>query len=43
LILEEKLRPLGVEIIITYPAKPCGPYKTATDYFIDRLKAEERP
>lgn len=41
LMLEERLKPLGVEIIVTYPAKPTGPYQTATDYFVDRLKAEE--
>jgi arylsulfatase A-like enzyme len=39
---QELVKPLGVEIIVTYPAKPAGPYKTATEYFIDRLKAEEQ-
>ncbi len=29
-----------IEIIIAYPVKPTGPYKTATEYFVDRLKAE---
>ena len=34
LMLEEKLKPLGVKMILTYPAKPTGPFRTATDYFI---------
>jgi hypothetical protein len=37
-MLEERLKPLGVEIIVTYPARPAGAYKNATDYFIGRLK-----
>jgi acetyl esterase/lipase len=39
-MLEERLAPIGVELILTYPAEPSGPYQTPTDYFIDRLKAE---
>lgn len=38
MMLEEKLKPLGVEVILTYPAKPSGPYKNATDYLVARLK-----
>ncbi len=40
LMLEERIKPLGVEIIVTYPARPAGAYKNATDYFIGRLKGE---
>lgn len=40
LMLEEKLKPLGVEIIVTYPAKRAGKFKTATDYLIAKLKSE---
>jgi acetyl esterase/lipase len=38
-ILEEKLRPLGVEIIVTSKAEPAGDFKNPTDYFISRLTA----
>jgi acetyl esterase/lipase len=41
LMLEERLKPLGVEIVVTCPARPVGVHKNATDYFIDRLKVEE--
>jgi acetyl esterase/lipase len=36
-ILEEKLKPLGVEIIVTSKAEPAGDFKNPTDYFISRL------
>lgn len=36
-MLEEKLRPLGVEIIVTSKAEPVGDFKSVTDYFIHRL------
>ena len=36
-ILEEKLKPLRVEILITSTAEPAGEFKTITDYFIKRL------
>ena len=38
-MLEQKLRPLGVEVILTYPAKPAGKYKNPTGYFLERLRA----
>lgn len=37
-ILEEKLKPLGVEIIVTSTAEPAGEFKTVTDYFLRGLK-----
>lgn len=36
-ILEEKLKPLGVEIVVTSEAEPAGDFKTPTDYFVRRL------
>jgi acetyl esterase/lipase len=42
LMLEEKLKPLGVAMILTYPARPMGAYKNATDYLIAKLKAPEK-
>jgi hypothetical protein len=45
-ILEEKLKPLGVEIIVTSKAEPMGDFKNPTDYFIKRLtvsSAEPEP
>jgi hypothetical protein len=38
-ILEEKLKPLGVDIIVTSKGEPAGDFKNATDYFIQRLTA----
>lgn len=40
MMLAEKLEPLGVDVIVTYPAKPAGDYKNATDYLIAKLKGE---
>lgn len=40
LMLAEKLKPLGVDIVVTYPGAPEGRFKSATDYFLHRLKAE---
>jgi acetyl esterase/lipase len=37
LMLEERLKPLGVEMILTYPAKRAGNFKNATEYFIAKL------
>lgn len=42
-ILEEKLKPLGVEIIVTSKGEPAGDFKTATDYFVHRLAAKSLP
>jgi acetyl esterase/lipase len=38
MMLEEKLKPLGVEVTVTYPAKPAGRYKNATEYLSAKLK-----
>lgn len=42
LMLEEKLKPLGVDIVLTYPGKPAGSFPNATGYFLKRLKAPAR-
>lgn len=39
LMLAEKARPLGIDIIVTYPGDPQGEFKSATAYFIATLKA----
>ncbi|MBA4067649.1 MAG: hypothetical protein C0501_28875 [Isosphaera sp.] len=39
LMLREKLAPLGVEMTLTYPGKPDGDFKSATDYLLASLKA----
>jgi hypothetical protein len=41
-ILEEKLKPLGVEILVRSTAEPAGEFKTITDYFIKRLTTAAR-
>lgn len=41
MMLEEKLKPLGVEMILTYPAKPAGEFKTASEYVLATLKREK--
>lgn len=38
MMLEEKAKPLRLDVIVTYPARPQGHYKTVTDYFLARLK-----
>jgi acetyl esterase/lipase len=38
LMLEEKLKSLGVDLILTYPAHPAGDHRSMTDYIIARLK-----
>ncbi len=35
--LEEKLKSLGVDVILVYPGRPNEKYKNSTDYLIDRL------
>ena len=35
--LEEKLKTLGVDVILVYPGRPNEKYKSSTDYLIDRL------
>lgn len=35
--LEEKLKAIGVDVILVYPGRPNEKYKTSTDYLIDRL------
>jgi acetyl esterase/lipase len=35
--LEEKLKAAGVEVILVYPGRPNGKYKSSADYLIDRL------
>ena len=42
-MLEEKLKPLGVDIIVTSKGEPAGDFKTATDYFVHRLAAQSSP
>lgn len=37
-MLEEKLKPLGVEVILTCPAKPDPRFKNGADYFIEKLR-----
>ena len=37
-MLEEKLKPLGVEVTVTCPAEPMGQHKNATDALIALLK-----
>lgn len=41
-ILEEKLKPLSVEIIVTSTAEPAGEFKTVTDYFLAHLPTSVR-
>jgi acetyl esterase/lipase len=35
--LEEKLKALGVDVVLVYPGRPNDKYKSSTDYLIDRL------
>jgi hypothetical protein len=35
--LEEKLKGLGVDVVLVYPGRPNEKYKNSTDYLIDRL------
>jgi acetyl esterase/lipase len=35
--LEEKLKSVGVDVILVYPGQPNEKYKTSQDYLIDRL------
>ena len=35
--LEEKLKAVGVDVILVYPGQPNEKYKTSQDYLIDRL------
>jgi acetyl esterase/lipase len=35
--LEEKLRAIGVDVILVYPGRPHEKYKSSEDYLIDRL------
>ncbi len=35
--LEEKLRAVGVDVVLVYPGRPNTKYKSSTDYLIDRL------
>jgi acetyl esterase/lipase len=36
--LEEKLKSVGVDVILVYPGRPNPMYKNSTDYLIDRLR-----
>lgn len=40
-MLEQKLKPLGVDIIVTSKAEPGGDFNSATEYFVRRLKPGE--
>ncbi len=35
--LEEKLKAMGVDVVLVYPGRPNGKYKSSADYLIDRL------
>jgi hypothetical protein len=35
--LAEKLKSVGVEVILVYPGHPNAKYKNSTDFLIDRL------
>jgi hypothetical protein len=35
--LEEKLKDLGVDVVLVYPGRPNEKYRSSTDYLIDRL------
>ncbi len=44
LVLEEKLKKAGVDVILVYPGRPNAKYKSSADYLIDRLrKSPESP
>lgn len=36
-LLEERLKPLGVDVILVYPGRASAMYKNSTEYLIDRL------
>jgi acetyl esterase/lipase len=36
--LEEKLKDLGVDVILVYPGRPSAAYKNSTEYLIERLR-----
>jgi len=38
LMLEEKLKAAGVDVVMVYPGRPRGKYRNAAEYLIDRLK-----
>ncbi|MFO0879603.1 MAG: alpha/beta hydrolase [Gemmataceae bacterium] len=38
LLLEQKLKDLGVDVIVVYPGRPNSKYKGSADYLIDYLK-----
>ncbi|MFZ5833327.1 MAG: alpha/beta hydrolase [Planctomycetota bacterium] len=38
LMLKEELAPLGVEVIVDYPAERHGRYRNLTDFFVAKLK-----
>jgi hypothetical protein len=38
MMLKEKLDPLKVEVMLTYPGKPDPKFKSLTDYLIEKLK-----
>jgi acetyl esterase/lipase len=37
IILAEKLKSVGVDVVLVYPGRPHPKYKSSTDYLIDRL------
>ncbi len=36
--LEERLKSLGVDVVLVYPGRPNAMYKNSTDYLLDRLR-----
>ncbi|MGE3805114.1 MAG: alpha/beta hydrolase fold domain-containing protein [Gemmataceae bacterium] len=38
MLLEERLKPLGVDVILICPGKPNDKYKNSTEYLIEKLK-----
>jgi hypothetical protein len=36
--LEEKLKQVGVDVVLVYPGRPSATYKNSADYLIDRLR-----
>jgi acetyl esterase/lipase len=38
LMLEEKLKQVGVDVVLVYPGRPSATYKNSADYLIDRLR-----
>src|SRR5262249_25380874 len=37
MLLEEKLKPLGVDVVLVYPGRPSTKYKSIPDYLIQHL------